>query len=362
MPGSLPKVTDSKIRRWVGGTYADRGQRYFRNGQVVDLRWRDGVLMGKVQGSEEDPYTVRIKFVRHGQGLEGDCSCPMAYGCKHVAALLYAYASAPPSKTRVPALEKSLAKLDRADLLALINAVLTEMPEVEELVEAHLAATRVVSAPTAAGEDLALRQEVQKLLQRLDRPGPARAAERGLVALQAQAQTLAKSKNWEAAQTIRLGLLNELMLVTNTAASSRVDEVVDVVVADVLKGWQALPAQHPLRRDSLRGLFDFIAREVHQGWGGTFGPSETILKALSKNAAPAEREQLLEWIALAMRQSSSSPFQMGEVAWESEDGSVMEMEGDLHLIWQKMQKQLAPRARTRLKPKSKPKAKVKRHA
>lgn len=356
MPGSLPKITDSKIQSWVGGTYAQRGRSYYRNGHVVDLRWRGEVLTGKVQGSEAAPYTVRIKFVRNGNGIEGDCSCPMGYDCKHVAALLYAYASAPPPKARAATLDKSLAKLDKPALLALVSSLLAEAPEVEDLVEAHLLAVRVSGAP-ATGDDLALRQEVQQLLRCLEKPAQARLAERGLEALHAQAEELIKTKNWEAAQTILLVLLSELMLVSDTSPSAVVDDVLTVTVKDVLKCWQALPADQALRHDSLRGLFDFVALEVHQGWGGIYGYSETILRALTQAATPAEREQLQEWMALAMRQPPPSPFETGAEALEYDD---LDEEDDYQRsIWAKMQQRLVVKARPRSRPKTKPTAKRK---
>ena len=361
MPGSLPKITDSKIQSWVGGTYAQRGRTYFRNGRVVDIRWRDEVLTGKVQGTEEEPYTVKIKFIRNGNGLEGDCSCPMGYDCKHVAAVLYAYASAPPPKSHSAPLDKSLAKLDQPALLALVNVMLAEAPELEELVEAHLLAAQVSGTPTT-GNDLALRQEIQRLLQRLEKPAQARAAEHGLEALYTQAEMLVKLKNWETAQVILLVLLSELMLASDTSPSSVVDDVLAVTINGVLQCGQALPADHPIRYDSLRGLFDFIALEVHHGWGGVYGFSETILRALTQQATPAEREQLQEWMALAMRQPARSPFETSEVdEVDLEYNGPDEDDDYLRSIWTKMQQRLAvtprPTAKRKVKPTAKRKAK-----
>ncbi len=355
MANSLPKVTESKIQSWVGGTYAQRGRSYFRNGQVVEMRWRGEVLTGKVQGSEYEPYTVKITFARNGNGIEGNCSCPMGYDCKHVAALLYAYASAPPPAPKGPTLEKSLTKLDQPALLALVTAMLAEVPELDELAEAHLLAAQVSEGPTDPGDDFALRQEVQQLLQRLEKPAQARAAERGLEALHGKAAALLQTKQWEAAQTILLVLLSELMLVNDTSPSSAVDDVLAVTVKDALKGWEALPADQPVRRDSLRGLFDFLAWEVHLGMGGPYGFSETITRTLAQKATTAEREQLQEWLALAMRQPIRSPFESTEVVLE--DDFDVEDNAYLHSIWARLQKRLAVKAKP--KPKAKPEAKSK---
>lgn len=354
MPASAPKITEAKIRNWVGSTYAQRGRAYFRGGHVVSIRWRGELLTGKVQGSEYEPYMVSIKFGRGGNSLEGDCSCPVGYDCKHVAALLYAYLDAPPSAPKGPSITKALAKLDQPALLALVTAMLAEAPELDELVETHLLAAQVSGPATTPNDDFALRQEVQQLLQRLEKPGQARAAERALEVLHAKAETLIKSKSWEAAQTILLVLLSELMLVSETTSSSVVDNLLAETVKNILKAWQALPAEHPLRHESLRGLFDFVAQKVHHGWGFTYGLSETILRALAQHATPAEREQLQEWIALAMRQSTRSPFDSGEVDFDYFD--VDEGDGYLHSVWTKIQARFV----TTPRPKAKPKPKLKR--
>jgi hypothetical protein len=355
MPPSLPKVTDSKIQNWVGGTYAQRGRSYFRNGHVLEMRWRGDVLTGKVQGSEYEPYTVRIKFVRNGNGIEGDCSCPMAYDCKHVAALLYAYASAPPPAPKGPSLDKSLAKLDQPALLALVRAMLAEAPELEELAEAHLLTAQVGAAP-AAGDDFALRQEAQNLVQRLSKPAQVRAAERGLEVLHGKAATLMRAGNWEAAQIILFVLLSELILAMETATTAAVDDVLARVVDDGVKCWQALPDDSPVRRESLRGLFDYLAWEVHQGWGGVYGFGETIIRALAQKATTAEREQLQEWIALAMRQrptrsAYTSYNDFGEFEdYDNYDDYADEF--DAAPAWARLQKRLAVKS-----PKTKSKTK-----
>src|SRR3990172_3241908 len=113
MAGSRPAITDAKIRQWVGAAYAGRGHDYYLNGHVLDFSWRGTRLTGRVQGSEHKPYRVTIDL--SGGGLGGDCTCPIGYDCKHVAAVLYAAAartspappaSPPPRASRAPALGK----------------------------------------------------------------------------------------------------------------------------------------------------------------------------------------------------------------------------------------------------------------
>ncbi len=89
----IPDISEVRIRAWVGDTFAARGRRYFQQGQVLRVDAHDGELRGEVQGRLRAPYVVQLQF-EGGESsgeLVGECSCPVAVNCKHVAALLYAW-------------------------------------------------------------------------------------------------------------------------------------------------------------------------------------------------------------------------------------------------------------------------------
>ncbi|WP_083900787.1 DEAD/DEAH box helicase [Azospirillum sp. B4] len=71
-----------------------RGKAYWQQGRVTDLHLdEDGLgLMAAVHGSEAEPYEVEltVERKRRGYDLEGFCTCPVGFNCKHVAAALYA--------------------------------------------------------------------------------------------------------------------------------------------------------------------------------------------------------------------------------------------------------------------------------
>ena len=51
-----------------------------------------GLLLGKVRGGSDVPYSTTAKLVRKAGGWSctvGVCSCPVRKDCKHVAALLF---------------------------------------------------------------------------------------------------------------------------------------------------------------------------------------------------------------------------------------------------------------------------------
>ena len=71
----------------------NRGRDYARRGKVLAVTADGDEIKGKVSGSGGQRYrqTVRIKPGPRGVRFDGDCSCPMDYNCKHVAALLLHY-------------------------------------------------------------------------------------------------------------------------------------------------------------------------------------------------------------------------------------------------------------------------------
>ena len=95
-----PQLADPVISSLVGATSLSRGRTYARKGAVSSVEWnpKDLVLKGKVQGTRGAPYRTKASFKNGINGLRlewGDCSCPMAYNCKHVAALLLEISSGP---------------------------------------------------------------------------------------------------------------------------------------------------------------------------------------------------------------------------------------------------------------------------
>jgi superfamily II DNA or RNA helicase len=93
----------------VGARAFKRGKDYARRNRVLQLRWDDdeSLLTGRVLGHGE-VYETTASFERDEAGLvflEGGCSCPVAYNCKHVAAIVLAAADAERSMT--PALAQA---------------------------------------------------------------------------------------------------------------------------------------------------------------------------------------------------------------------------------------------------------------
>ncbi|WP_416670654.1 SWIM zinc finger family protein [Egbenema bharatensis] len=79
-------LTRDRLLDLAGDLYFQRGEDYFRRGQVGSLAEYDGVLTAQVAGTEE----YRVQLWVEGEELDYDCTCPLgAEGacCKHCVAV-----------------------------------------------------------------------------------------------------------------------------------------------------------------------------------------------------------------------------------------------------------------------------------
>ncbi|MFZ1413185.1 MAG: DEAD/DEAH box helicase [Defluviicoccus sp.] len=95
------------ISRAVPAAAMDKGTAYQRRRRATVTEMADdgSVICGRVQGSQYRPYTVRITLATTPEGavsIAGQCSCPVSFNCKHVAALLIESMATPAGRTRAP--------------------------------------------------------------------------------------------------------------------------------------------------------------------------------------------------------------------------------------------------------------------
>ena len=95
----------STLERLVGPTTFARGRSYARQGAVLTSHWTsDGTCLGgKVQGGDAQPYGVAVIVTLTSTGrladIDGACTCPVGFNCKHAVALLLADDQEPPNAT-----------------------------------------------------------------------------------------------------------------------------------------------------------------------------------------------------------------------------------------------------------------------
>ena len=97
------KLTRSDIVLECGEEFYQRGKRYYAMGMVLQCRVSsEGALYTQlnatVRGSDASPYKQNIRITwRSGYrsaDIEGSCSCPVGYNCKHVVAVCLMYQNA----------------------------------------------------------------------------------------------------------------------------------------------------------------------------------------------------------------------------------------------------------------------------
>ncbi len=84
------EITQALAEDNLDDAYLKRGREYFKNGHVEKLNFdaKNQTITAEVIGSKPKPYKVSISFDEYD--IDGDCSCPVQFNCKHVAATLYA--------------------------------------------------------------------------------------------------------------------------------------------------------------------------------------------------------------------------------------------------------------------------------
>ncbi|GAB5470023.1 MAG: hypothetical protein Kilf2KO_30530 [Rhodospirillales bacterium] len=109
-------IAQEQIRRFVKDAFFEKGQDYLQRGAVMSAEVTKGTkVSATVLGSGRKSYrqSISLTFSKKGSliGIEGLCTCPVGYNCKHVVAALLAAADeieAPePESPGLPGLAKA---------------------------------------------------------------------------------------------------------------------------------------------------------------------------------------------------------------------------------------------------------------
>jgi uncharacterized Zn finger protein len=152
---SKPRLTEATIRNLTTAQSFSRGQAYLRDGAVLEIEQRDDFLLAEVEGSEYEPYQVRVRL-DGGVVMDAECACPYDWGgyCKHIVAVLLAFVQQPDRVTERTPVVSLLSDLDREALVNLLTDLLATHPHLADWVETRIAAregTRQVELEAAAG-------------------------------------------------------------------------------------------------------------------------------------------------------------------------------------------------------------------
>lgn len=114
-----------------------------------------GLMLGKVRGGADAPYSTTAKLVRRGGGWSctvGVCSCPVRKDCKHVAALLFAAEDNPAIRVKLLA-PADISRLSREDTAP-------KLADWEQALSPLISQPGIT--PSAGGIPLALQFEVEE--------------------------------------------------------------------------------------------------------------------------------------------------------------------------------------------------------
>ncbi|MDQ3457978.1 MAG: SWIM zinc finger family protein [Deinococcota bacterium] len=136
------------LREHSSSASFERGVDYYRQGAVVSLEQRDKLLSAEVEGSEFEPYLVRVEFDDAGV-TSASCTCPYEYGgwCKHTVATLLAVIEEPDLVEERQPLEELLEPLSASQLRQALRHLAEKHPETVRTLELHLITSSVESVP-----------------------------------------------------------------------------------------------------------------------------------------------------------------------------------------------------------------------
>ncbi len=138
---SIPRISKSIITHWTDDVYFQRGQKYYEQGAIYEQRIQGMTIKSKCSGSQAPFYRQEVLF--DSKGIKSaQCSCPVGAGghCKHAVALLLTWLNDPDSFKEVEAADALLEKRSKPELIALIQQMLEQEPDLESLLELPLSA------------------------------------------------------------------------------------------------------------------------------------------------------------------------------------------------------------------------------
>lgn len=136
---TAPRLTEVVIRAGANDKSFQRGRELYRSGAISNASVQGHTLSGECEGNESPFYKVRVEL-DDGDIRSATCTCPYDFGgyCKHIVALLLAYAQKPQQFAVRQAPAELLSDLTREQLLALVTKLLREQPDLYDWVETEL--------------------------------------------------------------------------------------------------------------------------------------------------------------------------------------------------------------------------------
>jgi uncharacterized Zn finger protein len=315
---TFPRITEAAIRSRVGEASFTRGQSYFREARIHATRRRGLTLEARCHGSRDESYRLSATF--GPKGIDGaDCSCPVGSGghCKHVAAMLLTWLSMPNAFGEVEEIAVVLDRRTKPELIALIELMIRNDPDLEEFIELTNPATAAGKADGPPSTEPYRRRTIEAFRKDESIYGSDPVAEE-LEILVEIGDALLEQKNPLGASAVYRGIL-EGVFKEYESYRSGYDEVDRPVEGCVLGLGLCLSELTDHREPLFRSLFDVYAFDVAMGGTGFGGDPMEIARP---HATEAERAMIARWAIDAAR-DASRPYQK-----ESFESLYSELEPD----------------------------------
>lgn len=301
MTSRKQQLTEDTIRQYIGAESFRRGENYFRDGMIFNVRRTDTVLKANCHGSGGNIYRVSAT-IEDGAIADADCSCPVGGCCKHIAALLLTWLNQPDDFQAIEETDTVLERRSKEELIALVKQMLLRAPDLESLLELPLP-TGKKSKQRINPETY--RRQVAAAFSGSDfEYGAASSIANELSATLEIAKGFLAQGEIENAATVYDAIANGI--VENYEGVNDESDSLSVVVQDCIEGLnqcledKAEHANIELREKILRTLFEIYSFDID--FGGV-GLSDGVPDLILKHADDSEKNQVANWVRTAMNSS-----------------------------------------------------------
>lgn len=301
------RLSEENILDWIGDDRAlQRGRRYFAEGRVSAAYRNGDTLTALVRGTAPEPYEVEV-LLGEGGVEEAECSCPIGDGggCKHVAAVLLAWAADSSAFRAGGGIESFLELYSQAELVALVKRMLDRHSDLRRLLE------RYPPSSVAAGSRIAPDAVVEQIEAAYAGAEYGRQGSRRLVKELMELVSLADGYAAQGDTPAAVAVYSAICRTVPAHLGEAGDDGDDLeAVYGAVEGLDRALDQTSIaaqRRAILDSLFKVVCWDIEFGGQGI---GDEAQEALLDKTTPAERELLAQWVRAALPAPDRGPLGM----------------------------------------------------
>lgn len=289
---SIPRISKSIIAHWTDNVYFQRGQKYYEQGAIYEQQIQGMTIKSKCSGSQASFYRQEVLFDNKGI-KSAECSCPVGDGghCKHTVALLLTWVNDPNSFQEVEEVDAILEKLSKPELIALIEQMIVQDPDLESLLELPLAGRENKPLNIKA-----IRRQAEQAFQGADFEwGFAREIKRDLNPLLKLAAGYLSRDDAENSASIYIEIIETILDNENATLGDEEGELLGVVYdcAEALGNCLPKISDSKKRIEILQILFSVYQWDTIKIGG--VGAADCVPEILTRQTTPEERVEIAKW-------------------------------------------------------------------